>query len=118
MYELNIEGTFSAAHQVKGYLGDCAGIHGHTYRVQVGVRTGNLDKIGMAMDFRRIKRELARILARLDHKNLNKLPFFRRHNATAEWLAYYIYREIKKKIKAVATVKVWEGQDSSVTYCE
>ncbi len=116
MFELSVEGTFSAAHQVKGYPGDCAGLHGHTYRVRVKVRVKKLDKIGMAMDFRRIKRELTKIVTKLDHKNLNKLPFFRKHNATTEWLAVFIYQVLKKKIKVTYAVTVWEGSENSVTY--
>jgi len=118
MFELTVEGTFSAAHQVKGYQGDCAGLHGHTYRIQARVRVRKLDKIGMAMDFRCIKKELDKILKALDHENLNKLNFFKKHNATAEWVAVYIYQAMKKKIKAINSVTVWEGPDNAVTYYE
>ena len=58
-----------------------------------------VNKLGMAMDFRRIKGELNKLLKNLDHKDLNKLPFFKKHNATAEWIAVYFYNEVNKKIK-------------------
>jgi 6-pyruvoyltetrahydropterin/6-carboxytetrahydropterin synthase len=118
MFELSVEGDFSAAHQVKGYPGDCAGIHGHTYKVQVKVRTEKLDKLGMATDFRKLKRILDKILKKLDHKKLNRLAFFKKHNATAEWVAVYIYKELKKNIKSINSVTVWEGMNNSVTYYE
>jgi 6-pyruvoyltetrahydropterin/6-carboxytetrahydropterin synthase len=118
MFELQVEGTFSAAHQVRGYPGDCADVHGHTYKIEVRIRVEKLDKLGMAVDFRRLKMTLKRILKELDHKNLNKLSFFKKHNATAEWVAVYIYQKMKKKIKSVASITVWEGPNSSVTYCE
>jgi 6-pyruvoyltetrahydropterin/6-carboxytetrahydropterin synthase len=118
MFELSVQGTFSAAHQVKGYHGDCAGIHGHTYRIDVKVGVKKLNKLGMTMDFRRVKKELDRVLKKLDHKNLNKIVFFKRHNATAEWVAVYIYQGMKKKIKAIDSVTVWEGPHSCVTYYE
>lgn len=118
MFELAVEGTFSAAHQVRGYPGDCAGLHGHTYRICVKVRVKKLDTLGMGIDFRRLQRELYRLTTKLDHTNLNKVSFFKKHNATAEWVAIYIYTEMKKKIKSVASVTVWEGTDSSVTYTE
>jgi 6-pyruvoyltetrahydropterin/6-carboxytetrahydropterin synthase len=118
MFEVSVEGTFSAAHQVKGYPGDCAGLHGHTYKIQVKVRVRKLDKIGIAMDFRRMKRHLDKTLENLDHKNLNKLAFFKKHNATAECVAVYIYKEMKKRIKAINSVTVWEGSNSSATYYE
>ncbi len=116
MFELSVEGTFSAAHRVRGYSGDCAGIHGHTYKVSVKVKVKMLDKIGLAIDFRRMKRVLSKIIQELDHKNLNKLQFFKRHNATAEWIAVFIYNKMKKKIKTVASVTVWEGLNTAVTY--
>jgi 6-pyruvoyltetrahydropterin/6-carboxytetrahydropterin synthase len=118
MFEIKVQGIFSAAHHVRGYQGDCAGDHGHTYRIEVGTRVGKLDKIGMAVDFRVVKNELKKILARLDHQNLNKLPFFRKNNATAEWIARFIFRELKKKIKSVYSVTVWEGYENAVTYFE
>ena len=118
MFELSVQGTFSAAHRVRGYSGDCAGIHGHTYRIQVKIKIKKLGRIGMAMDFRRIKKVLDKILKKLDHKNLNKITFFKKHNATAEWVAVYIYQEMKKRIKAIGSVTVWEGPYSSVTYYE
>lgn len=116
MFELSVEGYFSAAHQVKGYPGDCADIHGHTYKVTVKVGAGKLDKIGMAVDFRSIKKQLDGILKGLDHKNLNSLPFFEEHNATAEYVAKYVFDQMKKHIHDVITVTVWEGPDYSVTY--
>ncbi|MBE0432956.1 6-carboxytetrahydropterin synthase [candidate division WOR-3 bacterium] len=116
MFELSIEGSFSAAHQVKGYPGDCAGLHGHTYKIQVRVGVRNLDKIGMGVDFRVLNDELQKVLAELDHKNLNSVPFFEKHNATAEYVAKYVFDQMKKKIDNVTTVTVWEGPDYSVTY--
>ena len=118
MFELSVEDTFSAAHRVRGYSGDCAGIHGHTYRVSVTVKVKTLDKIGLSIDFKHIKKILHKIIQELDHKNLNKLQFFRKHNATAEWIAVFIYNRMKRKIKPVTSVTVWEGLNASVTYSE
>lgn len=116
MFELSVEGYFSAAHRVKGYPGDCADIHGHTYQVRVNVGVEKLDEIGMAVDFRSIKNHLHVLLKELDHKNLNSIPFFEKHNATAEYIAKYIFDQMKKKIEAISSVTVWEGPNYSVTY--
>mgnify|MGYP000294833846 CR=1 FL=1 len=118
MFEIAVQGSFSAAHQVRGYKGDCGSVHGHTYRIEVKVEVGKLDELGMAMDFRKIKRVLNKILGELDHKNLNALLFFKKHNATAEWIAVYIFQEVKKKIKNIKSVTVWEGNENAVTYQE
>jgi 6-pyruvoyltetrahydropterin/6-carboxytetrahydropterin synthase len=116
MYELAVEGYFSAAHQVKGYAGDCAEVHGHTYKVQVKVRVRKLDTIGMGVDFRSVKKHLDEILETLDHKNLNAIPFFEKHNATAEYVAKYCYDRMKERMTNVAAVTVWEGPNYSVTF--
>lgn len=118
MFELSVESTFSAAHQVKGYSGDCAGVHGHTYRVKVRAKAKKLDKIGMAMDFRNLRTELDNTVTILDHTNLNALPFFKKHNATAEWIAVFIYKQLKKKNKKIVSVTVWEGAENAATYYE
>jgi 6-pyruvoyltetrahydropterin/6-carboxytetrahydropterin synthase len=118
MFDLSVEGYFSAAHQVKGYPGDCASIHGHTYRVRVVLKSEKLDNIGMALDFRHVKKTLEHICAELDHKNLNDLAFFNEHNATAEYVAMFIFNEMKKKINTVKAVTIWEGRSNSVTYYE
>ena len=51
MYEIEIRRTFSAAHQLKGYNGDCKNLHGHNYSVVVTMKSPELDSIGIAMDF-------------------------------------------------------------------
>lgn len=118
MFELSVEATFSAAHQVKGYPGDCAGVHGHTYRVMARVKARKLNKIGMAMDFRKLQKELDKTVVKLDHTNLNALPFFKKHNATAEWIAVFISQQLKKKIKQPVSVTIWEGPTNAATYDE
>jgi len=116
MYELSVEGYFSAAHQVKGYAGDCADVHGHTYKVRAKVEVRMLDELGMGIDFRTMKNALDEILNDLDHKNLNRIPFFEKYNATAEYVAQYIFQQMKKKIENVSRVTVWEGPNYSVTF--
>jgi 6-pyruvoyltetrahydropterin/6-carboxytetrahydropterin synthase len=118
MFDLSVEGTFSAAHQVKGYPGDCASMHGHTYQVRVILRAQKLDNIGIAIDFRRVKTALDEILSELDHKNLNELTYFKERNTTAEYVAIYVFDEMKKKINMMKSVTVWEGRNNSVTYYE
>ena len=118
MFDLSVEGHFSAAHQVRGYPGDCASIHGHTYRVKIILKVKKLDDIGMAIDFRKVKKILDQILSELDHTNLNDLDFFKKNNATAEYIAKYIFQEMKNKIDKVKSVTIWEGHNSSVTYYE
>ena len=82
------------------------------------MRVDKLDNIGMAIDFRRVKTALDEILSELDHKNLNELLYFNERNATTEYIAMYVFNEMKKKINMIKAVTVWEGRNNTVTYYE
>ncbi|MBS3763042.1 MAG: 6-carboxytetrahydropterin synthase, partial [Planctomycetes bacterium] len=43
MFELQLEGHFSAAHRLREYEGACEKLHGHNYRVQVFLRGAELN---------------------------------------------------------------------------
>ena len=57
MFEIEIDRSFSAAHQLRGYNGDCCKLHGHNYKITVTVRSSELDEIGIALDFKKLKAE-------------------------------------------------------------
>ena len=52
MFELDILRSFSAAHALRGYNGDCANFHGHNWTVQVFIQSETLNEIGIAVDFK------------------------------------------------------------------
>ena len=122
MFEIEIERCFSAAHQLRGYNGNCSNLHGHNYRVTVTVRSNELDRIGTALDFRKLKQELDSLLEEYDHRNLSELPEFQEINPTSEVLARTIYRRMGEKMNEgpirVWKVRVGESDSSAVTYFE
>ena len=122
MVEIEIERCFSAAHQLRGYNGNCSNLHGHNYRVTVTVRSNELDRIGIALDFRKLKQELDSLLEEYDHRNLSELPEFQELNPTSEVLARTIYRRMGEKMNGgpirVWKVRVGESDSSAVTYFE
>lgn len=122
MYELDITREFSAAHSLRGYNGDCSELHGHNWTVQVFIRSTELDAIGIAVDFKVLKKELNAILETLDHKHLNKLEMFGESNPTSENLAHYIYKTLGSKINdgrvKVHRVRVCESASSGASYFE
>lgn len=122
MFEIEINRSFSAAHQLRGYNGDCCNLHGHNYKITVTVRSAELDRIGIALDFKRLKAELDSLLTELDHKFLNDLPAFTEINPTSENLARYLYRRMGEKMNGgpikVCRVRVGESENSAVTYFE
>ncbi len=122
MFELDIVRDFSAAHVLKDYQGACANLHGHNWTVQVFVRSPELDQVGIALDFKILKRELEAILAEYDHKFLNELPDFQEGNPTSERIAMIIYKRLSKIVNKGAVrifkVRVCESPTSGASYFE
>ncbi|MCI5222763.1 MAG: hypothetical protein D3924_08860, partial [Candidatus Electrothrix sp. AR4] len=42
----------SGGHHLRNYPGNCEKPHGHNWKIKVTVRAGELDKLGMGMDFK------------------------------------------------------------------
>lgn len=122
MYELSVKVDFSAAHHLEGYPGDCARPHGHNFVVQVFARSRRLDSIGMAMDFRDLKRAAKEIVSTWDHQDLNTLPDFKVINPSAEAIAKLAYDRLSAGLNHQDTwidrVTVWENDRCSATYFE
>lgn len=55
------EFTFDAAHHLHCYEGKCKNLHGHTYKVILGV-SGFTDELGLVIDFADLKKFGKRIL--------------------------------------------------------
>jgi len=120
MYEVMVEGSFSAAHNLRGDKKKSEKLHGHNWKVRVGIRGANLDRTGMVIDFRELKDHLERILERLDHKYLNEISHFKVTNPTSENIAKFIYNELKTRLKSshyrVSNVTVWESDTTCAAY--
>ena len=110
-----VEGTFDAAHQLIGYDGPCEKLHGHTWKVQIFIAGSKLNKIGVVRDFKEIKLMLQFAIAKLDHTNLNVLPYFKKVNPTSENVAKYIFDQVSKKVD-VKKVTVFESSTTSASY--
>jgi len=121
MYSLKVQGAFSSAHNLRGYKGKCEDLHGHNWRVEIIIKSCQLDNVGMVLDFKYLKKKLNAVLEEMDHKYLNKLPYFKKVNGvnpTSENIAEYIYKKLKVKIPLLNSVTVWENHTSSATYEE
>src|SRR3989338_2507078 len=122
MYELLIKSDFSGAHNLRGYSGQCEELHGHNWKIEARFSKDSLNDIGIAEDFKVLKARLKAILKNLDHAYLNRLPFFRKKNPSAENIARYIFDELKSSLRMkgllVKSVSVWESDSSCATYYE
>ncbi len=122
MFELMVETTFSAAHQLKGYMGKCERLHGHNWKVQVHVIAEKLNEIDIAMDFHDLKRLVNEVVSTLDHTILNEIFPFTEKNPSSENIAKWVYDSMRKKLPdetiQLSAVTVWESEEASATYYE
>jgi 6-pyruvoyltetrahydropterin/6-carboxytetrahydropterin synthase len=122
MYDLKVTSGFSSAHALRGYNGKCENIHGHNWQVELSVSSDSLNEIGLAIDFKLLKKYLNEVMETLDHKFLNETDFFKEANPSAENIAKYIYEEIEKKMiinktnVLVKKVGVYETKSSMASY--
>jgi 6-pyruvoyltetrahydropterin/6-carboxytetrahydropterin synthase len=120
MYELIVRDHIAAAHFLRGYVGKCQHLHGHTWKIEVRIGSQTLNDLHMVADFVDIKKQLKDLLDTLDHRCLNDLPFFQDVNPTTESLSRYIFEELKSRVLPLAlkSVTVWESDLCGVTYGE
>jgi 6-pyruvoyltetrahydropterin/6-carboxytetrahydropterin synthase len=119
-HEVMIQMSFSAAHYLRNYVGKCANLHGHNYKVEVHVRGAKLNATGMLIDFADLKAATRKVVDYLDHRNINELPPFDKElNSTAEEIAAYFLREVGAQINddhiQVYKVRVWETANCVAT---
>jgi len=115
MFEISVEGHFDAAHALRGYGGKCEALHGHRFKVVLGVRGEKLNNIGILYDFVELRLKLNQVLSRYDHTNLNDLSQFQEENPSSENLARAIHGEMKG-LPGLAYVEVWESPESRVRF--
>lgn len=136
---------FSAAHRlVKGYVGPCAHLHGHNYRVSLKIEAKELQHFDMLVDFSDIKDVCNRwVQDTLDHGTLvcssdDELTAFvtnnrQKHyvfpneeNTTVEALSRVIFDELKTVMDnhhlfaqrtRLISVTVNESPRASACYC-
>jgi len=122
MFNLTIRTSFAAAHNLINYQGDCENLHGHNWKVEVSVIAQNLDKAGLGIDFKVLKREAGAVIKELDHKYINENPAFENISPSSEHISKYLYHRISERINndniKVASITVWESENASACYYE
>lgn len=111
------EFTFDSAHFLPNHPGKCQALHGHTYRLQVGVQGGINRADGMVIDFGDLSQIVkSKILDVLDHTTLNSVEVddFPCNQPTAENMALWIRRRIQKELpyQNISFVRLWETPTS------
>jgi 6-pyruvoyltetrahydropterin/6-carboxytetrahydropterin synthase len=122
MFEVYVDESFAAAHNLRGYKGKCENLHGHNYKVRVTLAGQELDSAGLLYDFVHLKQVIQSVVRSLDHKYLNEMKPFDVLNPSAENIARHIYDETVKQLRdapngaAVASITVWESEVTAAVY--
>ena len=125
MFTVFKEFHFAAAHAIRGHTRGCQNLHGHNYRVRVHLRAGQLDELGMVLDFADLKEMMQEILGPFDHRVINDIPPFDERNTTAELFSEYVFQEVARRLAdrqedrdrvRVARVEVWENDTACAVF--
>jgi 6-pyruvoyl tetrahydropterin synthase/QueD family protein len=87
VYQIHRSIDVSFAHHVRGHAGACINVHGHTWKLEVGLAAETLDAEGFVVDFGLLKRRvLEPCHALLDHSLAIGAPTFEETQASLEAL--------------------------------
>ena len=111
--------TFEACHHLPDYRGNCANVHGHSYKLEItargeiGSKCPDEENSGMVMDFKKIKDIVTvNVLRHVDHKDLNT----RYKNPTAENMVCDFFDTLAPHFTLCGvelySIKLWETEDS------
>jgi 6-pyruvoyltetrahydropterin/6-carboxytetrahydropterin synthase len=121
-YTLTVLTDFAAAHTLRDYPGDCSRMHGHNWKLEAEIHATALNEVGMAVDFKDMKRVAREVAGELDHRYLNDLPPFTTVNPTAENIAAHIYRRMSERLNTdtarISAITLWETDRACVRYSE
>ena len=112
MYELILKHKFSAAHKLENYEGACANLHGHTWKIEIRIKTESLVN-DMVIDFKKLKNAIDE---KFDHRYINDQVSY---NPTAERISEDIYKIVEDLLgfKPVQIkVRVWESDNASIGF--
>ena len=127
---------FDAAHRVMGHGGKCLRLHGHRYALTVTVTSGDLDELGMVIDFAVLKELIGSwIRENLDHNTIlyekdlelgtqisritGQKVYYMNQNPTAENIAQHLLDDIlpellKNEQVRIVSVALEETENCSV----
>ena len=113
------EFTFDSAHYLPDHPGKCKQLHGHTYKLQIGIQ-GPINEAGMVIDFDDLETIVKNdIIEFLDHKCLNDVKDYEFPGflPTAEMMVLWIRNRFFQRLSPgigpkIVIVKLWETPTS------
>jgi len=108
--------AFDAAHYLPNVPAGhkCGRLHGHSYRVILGLEGPLHPELGWVQDYGDVKAAFRPLLERFDHICLNEIAGL--ENPTAEMLAIYIFDQLKPGLPLLVDVTVCESPTAAAIY--
>jgi len=108
--------TIDAAHWLPNVPEEhkCGRLHGHTYKIIIGVEGDVTPDTGWIVDYNEIKAAFEPLLTKMDHFCLNEIPGL--ENPTAEVMAEWIFKQISKTLPQVSDITVCETPTTEAIY--
>jgi 6-pyruvoyltetrahydropterin/6-carboxytetrahydropterin synthase len=116
------EFTFDAAHYLPNHPGKCAMLHGHTYKLQIGIK-GPIDiETGMVIDFGNMKEVVKKlIIDKLDHSCLNELTGFPNIPSAenmVEWVVHKLNSYLENEMEGLVMLHFVRLYETPTSYAE
>lgn len=112
MFTVIVETHFWASHRLAMPGGWREAPHQHNWAVTAEVSSGELNRMGLVMDFQRLKATLDDITGELDSAAIEKIDYFQDNCSSAENIAKYIYEKLEPKLpKGVKLECVTVGEE-------
>ncbi|MHC5074825.1 MAG: 6-pyruvoyl trahydropterin synthase family protein [Planctomycetota bacterium] len=94
MYTVIVETSFNASHNLTLPDGSKEKLHGHEWKIAAKVTSNKLNKMGLVIDFHRLKSLIEGIVSDINGRKLEEIEFFQKNNSSAENVAKYIYEKL------------------------
>jgi len=105
LYTVIVETSFKASHQLTLANGSKEPLHEHEWKIAVRVASKKLNKIGLVIDFHRLKCLLESAVSDIDGCQLENIEFFHKNNSSAENVAKYIYEKLEAMLPKSVQLK-------------
>lgn len=100
MYKVVIKDHIMIAHSLPDpFFGPAQNMHGATYNVEATFMSEVLNDRNVVLDIGEAAQVLKKVLGPLSYQNLDEFPAFKGKLTTTEFIARYIYDELKKEFR-------------------
>ena len=122
MYSVGVREHILIAHSLRGEVfGPAQNMHGCTYVVDVEFIAEELDENSIVIDMGIAGATVKEVLQKINYQNLDEIEEFKGKNTTTEFLARYVFEELKKRLHdtKVTSLKVTlnESHTAWASFC-